>query len=345
MENSVCSKCQRPLVTSEEISRRLCAECVACADSVEPAGCADSADRGGAGSSAGSACSAEFACSAGSAEYTGYAEGSAGDAQMPVLPGIRPACGYHPEAEAIGICSRCGTFICDECRLDCTDPASGQTAHYCRDCYERVEEASYYCAWEDKSIFFYERFWLTWRDIIFHPYEFFDKLPRSADKTSALTFSYLSFAHILFFGVILFYTSSLSSLPGLITETLGLIGLTALWLVVPPVLVFGNAAVIHVGIRLLSEKREFHQTVRIVGYSSATQVLSVIPMMGIPIISKLSSIPAAILHLFIVISGVKRVHRLSTGQAILAVLVTPFLFGLTAGILFVLILVGAFGLR
>lgn len=297
MENSVCIICQKTLVNSEEINSGLCNECALHAESV---------DR---------------------AEYA-----------RPARPEIRPVCGYHPDAEAVGICSRCGTFICDECRLDRADPATGETNHYCRDCYGRVEEASYYCAWEDKSIFFYKRFWLTWREIIFHPLEFFDKLPRVPDKTSSLTFSYLSFAHALFFSVIFFSGNPLhpfSSLPILMTGTVGLIGLTTLWLVAVPIILFSSAASIHLGIRLQFKKREFNQTFRIIGYASATQVLGAIPIMNAFIISIL----AGILNMVIVFSGLKRLQKLSTGQVLLAVILVPSLIAIA-----VVILVGATGI-
>jgi len=297
MENSVCIKCQKPLVNNEEIKSGLCNEC------------------------------AERATFVDRAEY-----------DRPVRPGIRPACGYHPDAEAVGICSRCGTFICDECRLDRTDPTTGETNHYCRDCCGRVQEAGYYCAWEDKSIFFYKRFWLTWRAIIFHPHEFFDKLPRVPDKTASLTFSYLSFAHALFLSVIFFSVNpwySFSSLPILMTGTVGLIGLTTLWLVAVPIILFSSAASIHLGIRLQFKKRDFNQTFRIIGYASATQVLGAVPIVSGFIISVL----AGILNMVIVFSGLKRLQKLSTGQVILAVMLVPSLIA-TA----LVILVGATGI-
>jgi len=266
MENPLCSKCQQPLLTEEEMSWSLCSECAA----------------------------------------------------EQIQPTVRPRCGYHPEAEASGICKRCGTFICDECRLDHSDPATGSINAYCRDCYEKVKEASYYCAWEDKSLFFYKRFWITWREIIFHPFAFFDALPRTPDKTSALTFAYLSFGHAFLFLSLFFFSGySQPSLPALMGGTLGLIGVTAFWFIAVPVLLYMSAGLVHLGIRLQFQKREFHQTFRIIGYANATQVLGIIPVLNLA---------AGIWQLVITISGLKRVQKLSTGQAILALILVPSLF-------------------
>lgn len=335
MENSVCIKCQKPLVKSEEINRRLCTECAERAESVDHAERTESVDHTERAEHAEPAGSGECTEPADRAEYAEAGGRESAESRNPVRPGIRPACGYHPDVEAVGICSRCGTFICDECWLDRTDPATGETDHYCRNCYGRIEEASYYCAWEDKSIFFYKRFWLTWREIIFHTHEFFDKLPRVPDKTSALTFSYLSFAHALFLSVIFFSVNPLypfSSLPILMTGTVGLIGLTTLWLVAVPIVLFASATAIHLGIRLQFKRREFHQTFRIIGYASATQVLGAIPIVSGFIISAL----AGIINMVIVFSGLKRLQKLSTGQVILAVILVPSLIA-TA----LVILVGA----
>ncbi|MEW5800703.1 MAG: Yip1 family protein [bacterium] len=245
--------------------------------------------------------------------------------------GVHPVCAYHPEAEAVGICKRCGTFICSGCLLYHTDPSTGEISHYCRDCCERVADASYYCAWEDKSIFFYKRFWITWREIVLHSHGFFDTLPRTPDKMSALTFSYLSFAHAIV--LVLFSGTWLPSLPGLMTGTLGLIALVPLWFIAVPAILFVSAASIHLGIRLQFKKRDFHQTFRIVGYASATQVLGAIPVMNAFIISLL----AGTLNVFIIFSGLKRLHRLSTGRTMLAFILVPSLIGIAAALLAVAI--------
>ncbi|MEW6378441.1 MAG: Yip1 family protein [bacterium] len=248
-----------------------------------------------------------------------------------VWPAIRPACGYHPETEAVGVCTRCATFICDACRITRTDPATGQNEPYCRDCYGKVEEASYYCAWEDKSIFFYRRFWMTWKEIIVHPFDFFDKLPRIPDKTSALTFAYLSSAHTLVLGIMLFPLYPMASLPILMTGVLGLIAGVTVLLVAVPIILFLSAASVHLGIRMQFEKRDFDQTFRIVGYGSATHVLGAVPIINLV---------AAIINQVITFSGLKRLHKLSTGQAILAMVLFPFIIGIAA-----VILIGIIGVK
>ncbi|MCL6583386.1 MAG: YIP1 family protein [bacterium] len=242
---------------------------------------------------------------------------------------VRPTCGYHPEAEAIGVCTRCATFICDQCRVSYTDPVSGQSSPYCQDCYRKIEENSRYCAWEDKSIFFYTRYWITWKEIILHPFNFFDKLPLTPDKTSALTFGYLSFAHALVVGVMFFPLYSMfSSLPILMGGVLGLIAGSMILLIAVPITLFLSAASIHLGIWLQFKRRDFNQTFRIVGYGSAAQVLAAIPLINLG---------AVIITQIVIFSGLRRLHKLSIAQAILAMIFVPLLMVIAAASLIAIV--------
>lgn len=159
---------------------------------------------------------------------------------------------------------------------------------------------------------------MTWGKIIFHPADFFDQLPRIPDKTSPLTFAYLSYAHFfLFLSMMLSFGNLLPSLPELMMGTLGLIVITSSWLILVPATLYFSAFIFHLGIVLQLKKRKFHQTVRVIGYANAIQVLQMLPIINIV---------AGIWYLIIIVKGLKRVHNLSTGQAILAIIFIPLLF-------------------
>ena len=246
-------------------------------------------------------------------------------AQKSLLSPIHAFCPFHPEAEATGICSHCHSFICDECRVDCTDPATKKITTYCRNCAKNLPNSYYYCAWEDKSLFFYRRFWITWEKIIFHPADFFNQLPRIPDTTSPLTFDYLSYAHFfLFMALMVSFGNLLPSLPALMMGTLGLIVITSSWLILVPATLYFSALIIHLGIVVQLKKKKFHQTLRIIGYANAIQVLQMLPIINLI---------AGIWYLVIIVKGLKRVHQLSTGQAILAITLIPLLFIILAAII------------
>ena len=245
--------------------------------------------------------------------------------QKSLSSSIHPFCHFHPEMKATGICGNCNSFICDECRIDYTDLATRKLTTYCRHCFEHSQTSQYYCAWEDKSLFFYKRFWLTWEKIIFHPTEFFNQLPRIPDKTSPLTFAYLSYAHFfLFLFMMVSFGNLLPSLPELMIGTLGLIVITSSWLILVPATLYLSAFIFHLGIALQLKKRKFHQTVRIIGYANAIQVVQMLPIINIV---------AGIWYLIIIVKGVKQVHHLSTGQAILALILIPLLTIILAAII------------
>jgi len=238
-------------------------------------------------------------------------------AQKSLSSSIHPFCHFHPEIKATGICGQCNNFICDECRVDYTDPATKKIITYCRNCSEHAHTPQNYCAWEDKSIFFYRRFWMTWGKIIFHPADFFDQLPQFSDKTSPLSFAYLSYAHFfLFLFLTLSFGNFLPSLPELMMGTLGLIVITSSWLILVPTTLYFSAFIFHLGIVSQLKKRNFHQTVRVIGYANAIQVLQMLPIINVI---------AGIWYLMIIVKGLKRVHQLSTGQAILAIIFIPLI--------------------
>ncbi|MGA1876117.1 MAG: YIP1 family protein [bacterium] len=227
-----------------------------------------------------------------------------------------PDCAYHPQYRASVTCNHCGSFICDECRVDYPEPAAQKVTTYCRYCAEHMDgQTYYYCAWEDTSISFYRRFWMTWKDIVFHPGGFFNRLPRVHDKTSALTFAYFTSAHAFLLLILLLPFGNYSpSLPQLIMGTLILIGVTTIWLVFIPLVLYFSTFIHHLGILLQGKKRKFHQTFRVIGYANALQILEMLP----PV-----TLLAGIWYVIVVAKGLKRVQDLSTWQAILAIILVP----------------------
>ena len=225
-------------------------------------------------------------------------------------------CIYHPENKATGICNQCNKPLCDDCRIDQQDPNTNKIITLCQECAKFFLKEYYYCAWEDKSIFFYQRFWMTWKEIVFHPTEFYNRLPRVADKTSALTFAYLSSAHFFFLLALVVSSGKIPSLPYFMMGTLGLIWVTMMWLILVPMTLYFSAVIHHLGILLQFKRRDFNQTFRVIGYANAMQVLE-----GVPIINLI----AGIWYVIIVVIGLKRVQKLSKWQAVLSIILIPTL--------------------
>ncbi len=185
---------------------------------------------------------------------------------------------------------------------------------------------------------FFTALWLTWRESVFRPVEFFRRLPPRAGYGSPLGFAVIVTVFGLFFS---FYWSTVEGAvsgtleQGLAVELIG--GLVTLLfglaLVMPLYvgLLFASVAIIHVGFVIVGGgRRGYEATFRAVAYASSPVAFSVFPFFG-PLLS-------LIWGMVLIYVGVREVQRTTNGRATLGFLI-PFLAVLALAVLLSILLV------
>ncbi len=195
------------------------------------------------------------------------------------------------------------------------------------------------CAWEDASRGFLRRWWGTWAESNFSPRRFFRAMPPSGGHrwpvgfAFGLTAQFLVVATLAAAGI-----AAGAALAGHPLErhvmTWGaviLVGLIPAGFLAVTLGLYATAIFWHILAKLLGGKEGFEATLRIVGYSSGTQVWGLIPFLGLL---------QPVLQAVLLYHGFRQVHGMSKGRALAAVLL-PMLIAAGLAIL-ILALVVAF---
>ncbi|UCC71737.1 MAG: YIP1 family protein [Gemmatimonadota bacterium] len=182
-------------------------------------------------------------------------------------------------------------------------------------------------AWEDRKTFgFWASLWITWRESVFRPVEFFRSLPPRGGIGPALGFSVLFTALGLLLNI--YWGTLQSALAGSWEEGPVLVffsGLVTalLWLAFAiPLYVgalFTMAGVLHLCFMVVGAgRRGFEATFRAIGYSSGPAAFAIFPFFG-----ALLGLVWGTVVLFI---GMREVQRTTNGKATLAFLLPLFAF-------------------
>lgn len=165
--------------------------------------------------------------------------------------------------------------------------------------------------------------WQDWKNVMFNPTEFFNKLPAKDQYRKAAIF-YLTIEAIGLALTILTFVPFMTL--GLMQDpTMGLLGglgtgllVVVLVLAFPLILLFSwgmlyvGAGLIHIFISLLGGKKSFVETFKASAYSTAPGIFSFLPWIGNL---------AAVYSLILLIIGIKERHQLSIGRSVAAVLI------------------------
>jgi hypothetical protein len=171
---------------------------------------------------------------------------------------------------------------------------------------------------------FFTALWLTWRESVFRPVQFFRRLPPRTGYGSPLGFAVIVTVFGLFFS---FYWSTVEEAvsgtleQGVAVELIGgfVTLLFGLALVIPLYvgLLFASVAIIHVGFLVVGAgRRGYEATFRAVAYASSPAAFSVFPFFG-PLLS-------LVWGMVLIYVGVREVQRTTNGRATLGFLI-PFL--------------------
>ena len=198
-------------------------------------------------------------------------------------------------------------------------------------------EESKYCAWEDKGrLGFIGALFETWKQSLFNPTQFFRRLPVTGGIGNPLIYGIIlgvigmvfSTMYQQLWGQLLDFSRwapylgrdfdfeaynfsrQFQSISSLIT------------LLISPVLVtigmFIASGIFHLILMIFGWKKEsFEATFRVIAYSESVQFFQIVPFLG--------GMIATVWSLVLYIIGLKEVHKLSIGQALIVILLPLFL--------------------
>jgi hypothetical protein len=177
-----------------------------------------------------------------------------------------------------------------------------------------------YCPWEDmENLGFFKAFFQTIRGVLFHPKEFFSKIPTHKGMAQPLIFALITGAlggvFALFYqGIVIGYIASFFPQRG--GDLLAGIGSLTIWSVIqiPLVIIislFLLSGILHICIMITSRvRKDFQATFRVMAYSNSLEILAILPLLW-PII------PFWTVAVWVI--GMREVHRTTTARATLAV--------------------------
>lgn len=261
---------------------------------------------------------------------------------LPVPVAAEAHCATHPEALAVGACSRCGTFGCATCLTQRGDE------WFCPPCLERVGSL----AWDDReTLGLWRAWWRTSLATMGSPTETFSHASPDGSYGSSVKFAALSslagvmptmLVYLLIFGVAMVVGFS---------QRQGAVGAgeaVAMVIAIPVVLlmVFGsqiaglffNAALDHLGLMVVgAQPKSYQVTVRANALAMGPYLVGLIPFCSLYVF------PLWSLGLRVVANA--HLHRITVGRAAAGVLLPTVVFcGLgMAGYVALIVLAGSMG--
>lgn len=242
------------------------------------------------------------------------------DAAPAPPPAPVPRCATHPETDALGACTRCGSFFCAACR--------GWEHGRERNCV-RCDPGGPYVAWEDRPrLAATKAFTQTLKGLLLSPDRFFLRMPTSGGYGRPLLFGWISWALAsivtgLAYGVLMGGMFAILPMPEgesapiaqvFLGFTLGSVAAVLVGIV--PML-FLWTLLLHVLVKIFGGTGSLQATFRCHAYASGVFALGIIPFVGLTV--------AQFYWVILQIFAVKNAHQLSTGRAAAAVLLLPAL--------------------
>ncbi|WP_224362123.1 YIP1 family protein [Hyalangium versicolor] len=233
---------------------------------------------------------------------------------------LQAACAIHPEHQALQICSRCGTFACEQCLRDSPPGES-----LCSACVAREERIQ--LPWENRRELGFVRAWFkSVGPIMLSPRKTFASMKPSGDVGGALLFAAIANLFGYFTTMVLFTISSALVLPeppnsagspiplryiilstyGVLTVASPLFGLAAAVLM---------AALDHLVLRMIGKPQPLETTLRAASYAQAPLVIGLLPVCSLYI--------APFWCLVTKVFAYRGMHRTSTGVALGGALLVP----------------------
>jgi hypothetical protein len=197
---------------------------------------------------------------------------------------------------------------------------------YCPFCGVHLEgsagddEDGRYSPWDDRAnVGFLRALYDTWMKSVFHPTEFFSKMPVKGGYGSPMLYGFIIGEIAIFFSL---FWQGIYMMMGTLVEDYGQFGEIGLSMTVlifvalaSPILViigyFVSAGILHLCLLLVGgARRDFEVTFRVVCYAAGANIFNVIPICG--------GLMAWLWNAVLNVIGIREAHEISSGKAFIA---------------------------
>ena len=196
-------------------------------------------------------------------------------------------------------------------------------------------------------------FWQTWRNVMFEPMEFYEKMPKKIGFKEPILFHLKVHALVLaiFYVMLIIIGLIIASIAGLVVGShpvinwimgIGLLIVIPIAILLYPLLLafglgmlFVGSVIIHLFVTLFGGKKEYAETFKAMAYSSAPLVFSFIPIVNYA---------ATFYSIALQVIGIHKRQKLSIGKSVGIVLIPVAIFGIIYGMfIFILMVIGNLG--
>jgi hypothetical protein len=258
-----------------------------------------------------------------------YAPAPYGGAPQPYAP--TAMCAVHAETPAIGLCARCGAYVCPWCQRIASDGTS-----LCAACLDRLEVGGP-VPWDLRpELGLWRAWWRTFKESLTGPNQFFARACHSPFSKAPVLYATMS----VWFGqswVMLLYggigigmaVAGKEPAVGIGMAVGAIIGLSLMAPVSALMQMYLSGGITHLFARMFGGKGTYQQSARALGFAIGPYAIGIIPYLG--------GMAAMVVSVVLQVYAMKHAHGLTGGKAAAAVL-------LPLGILMVLCCFGYVGL-
>ena len=226
-------------------------------------------------------------------------------------------------------------MICKECGRD-FEYVEGLL--YCPGCGSKIEVEQYDCAWERRDKYgFADALYLTWKQSIFDPANFFKRVPPEGGISSAFLYAMIigmiGVCFNIFWEFIFRFAGIRSWIRNEQFEYFEKSWFLLLMLVISPILItlalFVGAGIYHMLLWILrGANRGYEATFKALSYSYGPNIFIVIPFCG--------GLIAGLWSIVLMVIGLRELHKTTTAKALIAVLL-PFIICCGLGVVIAII--------
>ncbi|MCK5077665.1 MAG: YIP1 family protein [Calditrichia bacterium] len=209
--------------------------------------------------------------------------------------------------------------------------------------------------WEDKNLTIFERFWITFKESVFNPTEFYKKMPPKGELFMPLLYAvtWIVISQIIGFFYLKIFGGSIFEIIREVMEAQGIpmdqaFNLDAIYMqgvaqlfMLPflfMLMIFVIAGIMHLLLLMFGAGKEgYIATFRVIAYSQGSAIFNIIPFMG--------NMIASIWGIVLQIVGFKETHKTSYGKVVVAIIVIPLVLCVFCCIIFFVMIAGIAGLN
>ena len=223
-------------------------------------------------------------------------------------------CALHADTPAVGLCARCGGYVCAWCQRIAADGTS-----LCASCVDRLEVGGP-VPWDLRDqLGMWRAWWRTFKESLAGPNQFFARACHSPFSKAPLLYATLSvwlgqtWVMLLYGGIgIAMAVASKETAAGVGLAVGSIIGLTLMAPVSAVMQIYVTGGITHLCARMFGGRGSYQQSARALGFAVGPYAIGIIPYLG--------GMAAMVVSVVLQVYAMKHAHGLTGGKAAAAVL-------------------------